>query len=247
MSAVVVASLQSNAGRAAMDTAVLLDAPRWRAFATSDSDLAGIPAARRRSTMDLAARRVREFAELSGLGHVSIGIPYPSPSGYEEAFTLQHGRERHVSIGIAWLNEDAEHLPLVLEHELAHLRRAHGPQRRVRRCVGSAIVVAAGWFMPVLGAAAATAAVLFLGAAWSWVEELACDLEARRRCGAAAQVARWREQVIRDRGVPRLQRWWIALVGSGSHPPVYLRLLLGGVPAFQALRETRKEAGAPLR
>ncbi|MFF1908743.1 hypothetical protein [Kitasatospora sp. NPDC058218] len=44
-----------------------------------------------------------------------------------EASAIQHGRGRHVSIGLTWLNRDAEHLAIVLEHELAHLRRAHGP------------------------------------------------------------------------------------------------------------------------
>ena len=233
VSAVVVAARQWAAGRAAMDVAMLLESSRWRAFAESNSDLGGIPADRRHHAMREATARVREFAKLHGFDHVSVGIPYPSSSGYGEASVVQHGRDRHVSIGLTWLHQDAEHLAIVLEHELAHLRRAHGPRRRLRRAVGAALLVTAAWHLPPLGAAVAGIVLLVSGTALSWGEELACDLEARRKCGARAQAAMWRAQIIRDRATPRLRRWWDALTNARSHPPAHLRMLLGGVAAFR--------------
>ncbi|WP_188308102.1 hypothetical protein [Streptomyces sp. CBMA123] len=211
-----------------MTTAVLMDAPRWRAFAESDSALAGFSAAQRHSTMRAAAARVREFTDLHGFDHESIGIPYSSASGYGEACVLQHVRDRHVSIGLTWLHRDAEHLATVLEHELAHLRRGHGPRRRLRRAVGAAVLVAGSWFLPMLAATVVGVALVACGIAWSWAEELGCDLEARRQCGAASQAALWRAQIVRDRATPRLWRWWDAVSGARSHPPARLRLLLAG-------------------
>ncbi|MFF1908742.1 hypothetical protein [Kitasatospora sp. NPDC058218] len=93
-------------------------------------------------------------------------------------------------------------------------------------------MVAAAWYLPPLEAALLGIALLASGTVWSWAEELACDLDARRHCGAAAQAAMWRAQIVRDRTTPRLRRWWDALASTRSHPPGRLRMLLGSVAAF---------------
>uniref|UniRef100_UPI002F913608 hypothetical protein n=2 Tax=unclassified Kitasatospora TaxID=2633591 RepID=UPI002F913608 len=237
-------------GRIALDSALFHEVPRWDYYAYAEVELGEVPARDRHAIMRRSRQRVEEFTRIHNLVHVSLGIPAPTPHGYAEASALQAEGRRHISIGHRWLNRDSRHLPVILEHELAHLRRRDVFRRLFRRAAGSGLAVAAAWGEPLPTAAAVCGALLMAGVAAGWWSELASDRAARRSCGSVAAAAMWREQIEEDRGIPRLRRWAVAGLSLSSHPPLRLRMWLAsrGRPYGGRIRNHRRgarETGAP--
>ncbi|MFF2618562.1 hypothetical protein [Kitasatospora sp. NPDC058046] len=212
--------------RMALDSALFHEVPRWDYYAHAEVEIGEVRARDRHAVMQRSRQRVEEFSRTHNLVHVSLGIPAPTPHGYIEASTLQVDGYRHVSIGHRWLNRGSRHLPAILEHELAHLRRRDALRRLIRRAAGSGLAVAAAWHGPVPAAAVVCGALLMAGVVAGWWSELACDRAAQRSCGPVAAAAMWREQIEEDRDVPLLRRWTAAVLSLSSHPPLRLRMWL---------------------
>lgn len=142
-----------------------------------------------------------------------------------EAASVRDGRRAHVWLGSNWVGpDDAVHLPVVLEHELAHILRRDNQRSTVLQAVGVLLMVLeAAWApWPVAVLTAAALRLLYIG--WAWHSELACDARAVRACGRAPVIALWRRHTDLLHTLPRPARLRLSLNSASTHPPYRLRL-----------------------
>ncbi|MFE9558814.1 hypothetical protein ACFYOD_35825 [Streptomyces sp. NPDC006703] len=160
-----------------------------------------------------------------GLKQISIALPSSTrDGGFDDARSIRHTHQGHLWLGHRWFHPDhTHHLPSVLEHELAHLRRNDTRTRQISETAAVAATALAAGLLP-LPAFAAAALTTWLGdVAVRWWGELACDAHAMRRCGRAAVTAMWNADLARARTAPRRIRTWAALRALRWHPPLRLR------------------------
>ncbi|MCZ1011919.1 hypothetical protein [Streptomyces lydicus] len=143
----------------------------------------------------------------------------------DEAASLRQGRRAHIWLGSNWFGpETAEHLPVVLEHEVAHVLRCDNSRSTVAQAVGVLLTVLAAAWLPLSAAALTAGALWLLCIARSWWSELACDARAVRACGRDAVIALWMRNSALQRSAPRPARLWNGLLSASTHPPYCLRI-----------------------
>ncbi|MGP3951207.1 hypothetical protein [Streptomyces sp. 7N604] len=166
---------------------------------------------------------VRIFAARHGLERISIALP-SERGGFGDARSTRHGKRGHLWLGQRWFSPRyTRHLPAVLEHELAHLRRRDTRKRLLAEtCAVSATTLAAGLLpLPAFAWAAGTS---WLGiGAFRWWGELACDAHAVRACGRSPVADMWSADLAEERTTPLAFRTWTTLRVLHMHPPLRLR------------------------
>ncbi|MFI5864733.1 hypothetical protein [Streptomyces sp. NPDC051546] len=142
-----------------------------------------------------------------------------------EAASLRDGRRAHLWLGSNWFApEDTVHLPVILEHELAHIERRDNQRSSVLQAVGVLLSVLAAAWLPLPGSLLTAAALRLLYMGWVWNGELACDARAVRTCGRASVIVLWRRNTDLLRTLPRTARLWHGLRSASTHPPYRLRV-----------------------
>ncbi|MFJ5951450.1 hypothetical protein [Streptomyces noursei] len=143
----------------------------------------------------------------------------------DDAASLRQGRRAHIWLGSNWFDpRDTSHLPVLLEHELAHVLRNDNARAAVAQAVGMLLTVLAAAWLPLPAAALVAGALLLLYTGWSWWSELACDAQAVRTCGREAVIALWKRNCTLLNSAPRLARLWNGLLSACTHPPYRLRI-----------------------
>ncbi|MFJ2627678.1 hypothetical protein ACIO6T_30830 [Streptomyces sp. NPDC087532] len=173
--------------------------------------------------MGKTEHHVRAFAQQHSLERISIALPL-SRGAFGDANSTRHGARGHLWLGQKWFHpRHTHHLPAVLEHELAHLRR-HDTRKRL--IAESAAVAATTLCSGLLALPALTLIVLTarlsLGAV-RWWGELACDAAAVRACGRAPVAAMWSADLADERTMPWVTRTWHTMRAVRIHPPLRLR------------------------
>lgn len=166
---------------------------------------------------------VRAFAVQHGLERISLALPGDRHS-LKDARATGHGRRGHLWLGAHWFHpRHTQHLPPVLEHELAHLRRRDTRTRWViETCALVAVTLAAG-LLPTW-AFIATALIAWVStAAMHWWAELACDAAAVRACGRTSVAAMWSSDIADERTTSLTARTWNFTRSGHRHPPLRLR------------------------
>ncbi|MFG2563560.1 hypothetical protein [Streptomyces sp. NPDC048496] len=127
-------------------------------------------------------------------------------------------------LGTRWFHpRDTRHLPAVLEHELAHVRRADPRKRLIAETAAVSVTAFAAGMLPRPAfALAALTAWLGIGA-FRWWGELASDAHAVRTCGRALVVGMWSADLAEERTMPWVFRSWHTLCALRMHPPLHLR------------------------
>ncbi|GAA2639311.1 hypothetical protein GCM10010425_49160 [Streptomyces spororaveus] len=176
-------------------------------------------AARMRQTEE----HVHAFARRHGLERVSLALPGDRHS-HKDARATGHGLAGHLWLGALWFHPDhTRHLPPVLEHELAHLRRRDTRTRLVVETCALVSVILASGLLP-LWAFTVTALTAWLGtAALHWWAELACDAAAVRACGRTSVAGMWTADIADERTTPLAARAWNFIRTGHLHPPLRLR------------------------
>jgi hypothetical protein len=179
------------------------------------------------SRMRQTGEHVRRSAARLGLERITLATS-STPARYSEASSTRQGSSGHVWLGMRWFHEaHTHHLPAVLEHELAHLRRRDSTKRLIAEssCL-MATALAAGLLPLSTFALLAMGACLFLALAlYRWWVELACDMHAVRACGRQAVTDMWRAELNLDRSRPRASKAWATLGALRTHPPLRLRII----------------------
>ena len=173
--------------------------------------------------MRLTDQHVGAFAGRHGLKAISIALPR-GPDAFGEARSVRHGDCGHLWLGMCWFHPRyTHHLPAVLEHELAHLRRRDTRKRLVAETSAVAAVGLAAGLLS-LPSAALTAVTVWLGVgAVHWWSELACDAAAVRVCGRLPVAAMWSADLAEERTMPWASRTRQTLRALYRHPPLRLR------------------------
>lgn len=145
---------------------------------------------------------VRAFAAEHGLERISIALPLER-GAFGEACSTRHGQRGHLWLGTRWFHpRDTRHLPAVLEHELARVRRFDPRKRLIAETAAVAATAFAAGMLPLSAfAVAAVAACLGIGA-FRWWGELASDAHAVRACGRALVVGMWSADLAEERTCP---------------------------------------------
>jgi Zn-dependent protease with chaperone function len=143
----------------------------------------------------------------------------------KEAASIRQGRRAHIWLGSSWLApEDADHLPVLIEHELGHVLRHDNQSILAVQATGILFVVLAAAWLPFSVAVLVAAVLWLLHTAWCWWKELACDARAVRVCGPDAVIALWAHAIALQVSSPRPVRLWKGLRSARSHPPSRVRI-----------------------
>lgn len=166
---------------------------------------------------------VRTFATQHELERISLALPGDRHS-FKDARATGHGRRGHLWLGAHWFHpEYTQHLPPVLEHELAHLRRRDTRTRLAVETCTLVIVTLACGFLPIWGFAVTALTAWMSIAARHWWVELACDAAAVRACGRTSVVAMWTADIADERTTVLTARAWNFIRTAHLHPPLRLR------------------------
>ncbi|MFE7115957.1 M48 family metalloprotease [Streptomyces sp. NPDC057654] len=177
-------------------------------------------AARMRQTEEY----VQAFAAGHGLERVSIAVAGHRLGQVRDASSLRHGNRAHLWLGHRWFTPDATaHLPVLLEHELAHVRRRDNRKRLIGETSAVTVTVGAAGMLPLPSLAFVAGGIVVLLSMSLWWDELACDTAAVRACGRPAAAALWAVELDEARTQPLLRRAGEALLALRTHPPLRLR------------------------
>ncbi|WP_331732370.1 hypothetical protein OG613_47885 (plasmid) [Streptomyces sp. NBC_00015] len=166
---------------------------------------------------------VRAYAARHGLERISLALPGDRHS-FKDARATHHGRRGHLWLGAHWFHpEHTQHLPPVLEHELAHIRRRDTRTRLAVETCALAIVALASGLLPAWTSAATAVGAWTISAALHWWTELACDIAAIRACGRTSVAAMWTADIADERRTTLTARAWNAIRTGHLHPPLRLR------------------------
>ncbi|MFE9953297.1 hypothetical protein ACFYRJ_38505 [Streptomyces sp. NPDC005531] len=92
---------------------------------------------------------VRAFAAEHGLERISVALPLER-GAFDDACSTRHGRRGHVWLWTRWFHpRDTRHLPAVLEHELAHVRRSDPRKRLIAETTAVATTAFAAGMLPL--------------------------------------------------------------------------------------------------
>ncbi|MFB6984622.1 hypothetical protein ACNPQN_32765 [Streptomyces sp. NPDC056297] len=166
---------------------------------------------------------VRTFTHQHSLERISIALPL-NRGAFGDARSTRHGARGHLWLGQKWFHpRHTHHLPAVLEHELAHLRRRDTHKRLIAESTAVAATALCAGLLPLPALTLITlTAGLGVGAV-HWWGELACDAAAVRACGRAPVAAMWSADLADERTMPRASRTWHTLRAARAHPPLRLR------------------------
>ncbi|OIV39353.1 hypothetical protein BIV57_00460 [Mangrovactinospora gilvigrisea] len=177
-----------------------------------------------------ALRQTRDRAEQECRSH-RIDRVWITIGGVEEfdelddADTLRWGRRASMTLGFHWfMPAQRQDLPVVLEHELAHLRRYDNLRDLIADTLLWSAALAALAVLPLRAGLVVVAAATAAAVARRWWAELACDRASARYAGREASLAHWR----RSRAAPRargIRAVWKRTAGLRTHPPDSLRIL----------------------
>jgi len=166
---------------------------------------------------------VRAFAAQHGLKRISLALPGDRHS-FTDARSTRHGRRGHLWLGAHWFHpQHTQHLPPVLEHELAHLRRRDTRTRlAVETCALVTVTLASG-LLPFWAFTATALTAWTITAALHWWAELACDAAAVHACGRTRVAAMWTADIADERTTSLTARAWNFTRTGHLHPPLRLR------------------------
>jgi hypothetical protein len=174
--------------------------------------------------MAQADDHVRAFAAHYRLEKVSIAATGDRFGSVHDAASSRYGSRAHLWLGLRWFHPlDTGHLPVLLEHELAHIRRGDTGRRLTTETAAVVTVVLAAGLLPLPSAALTTVTVSVLLTLARWWAELACDTHAVRACGRTAAIAMWTLDIDKSRTQPLRYRVWNGLLALRTHPPFRLR------------------------
>ncbi|MER6432089.1 M48 family metalloprotease [Streptomyces sp900105245] len=168
---------------------------------------------------------VAAFAARHQLQCVSLALPYNPSRDFGEARSARRGDRGHVWLGLRWFHPDhTQHLPAVLEHELAHLAHRDTRTSLTLETTALTVTVLAAGLLPAAQTTAVAAAEWLAVIAVRWAQELAWDAQAVRACGRDAVTRMWSAdlQVARDTRRP-FARTVHAVRCTHRHPPLHLR------------------------
>lgn len=150
--------------------------------------------------------------------HAPIGHPYISRVGAGVLDDVTHP----VLVVGDQLPVELPQLQYVLAHEFCHLRRPLRLVRTVRSCLPLFGSVLVALLTPAAVLPAAAVALWLTVIALAWVQEITCDIVAKRQCGAGA--AAWHAEALR---AARATPWQLRLACAVplTHPPLRLRAL----------------------
>ncbi|WP_327309821.1 hypothetical protein OG730_41800 (plasmid) [Streptomyces sp. NBC_01298] len=173
--------------------------------------------------MQQTDQHVTAYATCNGLDRISIGLPRPRDA-FADARSARYRNAGHLWLGARWFHPHyTHHLPAVLEHELAHIRRNDTRGRlAVESCAVAVSVLAAG-LLPLVATSLTVLAAWLATRAFRWWSELACDLAAIRACGRASVAAMWTADLADERNLRWPVRSLHALWALNRHPPLRLR------------------------
>ncbi|MBT2459995.1 hypothetical protein [Streptomyces sp. ISL-86] len=166
---------------------------------------------------------VATYAARHGLDRISIALPR-AHDAFADARSTRHRRTGHLWLGARWFHpRHTHHLPAVLEHELAHVRRYDTRSRLIVETFAVAATVLTAGLLPLPGAALTALTAWFSSRTWRWWSELACDAAAVRACGRAHVAAMWSDDLADEHAMPWAARIRHTLWALNRHPPLRLR------------------------
>ncbi|MEW2493762.1 hypothetical protein AB0942_09465 [Streptomyces nodosus] len=166
---------------------------------------------------------VRAFAARQGLKRISLALPGDRHS-LSDARSTRHGRRGHLWLGAHWFHpEHTQHLPPVLEHELAHVRRCDTRTRLGVETIAVVAVTLASGLLPFWAFSATALTTWLITAVLHWWAELACDAAAVRACGRTGVAAMWSADIAAERRTSLTARAWNFTRTGHLHPPLRLR------------------------
>lgn len=179
--------------------------------------------------LEMAARMrqtevyVDAFASRHGLDSISVALPGDGHS-HKDARAAAHRRVGHLWLGALWFHpQHTHHLPAVLEHELAHIRRGDTRRRLVVETCALVTVVLASGLLPLWAFTVTALTAWFATAALHWWAELSCDAAAVRACGPTSVAAMWTADITDERTTSLATRAFNFIRKGHLHPPLRLR------------------------
>ncbi|MGW6202089.1 hypothetical protein ACWF9B_00315 [Streptomyces sp. NPDC055089] len=168
-------------------------------------------------------KHVHAFAQKNNLRRISLALPFDDDV-FSDARSIRHGDHGHLWLGPKWVHpRHTHHLPPVLEHELAHLRRRDTRTRLIVESAAVAATVLCAGLLPLPALAVSTLAAWLGTRANRWWSELACDAQSVRACGRGPVAAMWSADLAEEHTAPWPSRAWHAMCALRKHPPLRLR------------------------
>ncbi|MGT2530683.1 hypothetical protein ACU4GG_29125 [Streptomyces nojiriensis] len=113
-------------------------------------------------------QHVTAYANDIGLDRISIGLPRPRDA-FADARSARHRHAGHLWLGARWFHPDyAHHLPPVLEHELAHIRRYDTRGHLVAESCAVAVSILGAELLPLAAASLTVLTALLATRAFRW-------------------------------------------------------------------------------